>query len=567
MPTVQFPRFLIVVPLLLAGCAGQLPPPGGPPDTQPPAIIRTVPDTNAIRVATHFIELEFDEYVDRRSVEESIFISPYLGELEYDWSGREIRITFSESLKPGRTYVVNVGTDIIDIRARNRMMKGFTLAFSTGDSIDRGAIRGRVFGTKPEGVMVYAYGLQGIRPDTLDPARVRPDFITQTGDGGYYSLSNLSLGPYRVFAVRDEYKNLLYDRQIDGIGVASGDIVLAPSRQEVDGVNFLLRQEDTTRIFVTTAVAVNRRLVDVRFSEPPDSLQFSHAQFSCVDTANGREVGFAGTFLRRSPLSTAGLITLSPLDSGKTYRLTTRGLRDRSGNGLDTSNAQVLFEGSSRPDTLAVSVTVPGLRDSSRGVWPRGDYDIIFSEPVGRVRASAGISLRDSSGRAVPLSFSWLDSISVSIVPRRPLDGDAWYTLRVRLDSLLTLRGWTRQDSVITLRFSTLDMRTTGTIDGDLADQEPQRATMGYSVVAKSTGRAAAKESSVRLARPGPFAVKELVEGNYEVFAFERRDSTMEYRFGSPFPYVPAARFTVYQDTVKVRARWAVEGVMLRLDR
>jgi hypothetical protein len=447
------------------------------------------------------------------------------------------------------------------------MMKGFTLAFSTGDSIDRGKIRGRVFGTKPEGVMVYAYALEGIRPDTLDPARVRPDYITQTGDGGYYSLSNLSLGPYRVFAVRDEYKNLVYDRQIDAIGVASGDIILAPSRAEVAGVNFLLQQEDTTRIFVTGAVAVNRRLVDVRFSESPDSLQFSHAQFACVDTASGERIGLAGAFLRRSPLSNAGLITLTPLDSGRIYRLTVRGLRDRSGNGLDTSHAQVLFEGSGRPDTLAVSVTVQGIRDSSRGVWPRGPYVLLFSEPVERIRASAGISLLDSTGRSVPLAPSWLDSISVSIMPRRLLDGDAWYTLRIRLDSLLTLRGRTEQDSTVTLRFSTLDMRTTGTIDGDLADEDPQRATLGYSVSARSTGRTAGPEWSIRLARPGPFAVKELVEGNYEVFAFEHRDSTMEYRHGSPFPFVPAARFTVYQDTVKVRARWAVEGVMLRLGR
>src|SRR4030042_1867927 len=71
--------FQWVAAISLAGCAGQVQPSGGPPDTIPPAITRTIPDTNAVRVSTHFFELEFSEYVDRRSVEEAIFISPYLG--------------------------------------------------------------------------------------------------------------------------------------------------------------------------------------------------------------------------------------------------------------------------------------------------------------------------------------------------------------------------------------------------------------------------------------------------------------------------------------------------------
>ena len=130
---------------LLIQCAGQIQPPGGPPDTVPPRIIRTLPDSNAVRVQTGSVELEFSEYVDRRSVEESIFISPYVGELQFDWSGTQVTFTFPQSLRRNTTYVVNVGTDVADLRAQNRMSSGFTLAFSTGDSIDQGYISGRVF--------------------------------------------------------------------------------------------------------------------------------------------------------------------------------------------------------------------------------------------------------------------------------------------------------------------------------------------------------------------------------------------------------------------------------------
>ena len=131
-------------------------------DTIPPAIIRTVPDTNATHVSTSAIELEFSEYVDRRSVEESIFISPYLGKLEFDWGTTDVTVRFPDTLRRNTTYVVSIGTDVIDIRARNRMAQGFTLAFTTGDSLDQGSIRGRVFDEHPDGVMMFAYNLAGI---------------------------------------------------------------------------------------------------------------------------------------------------------------------------------------------------------------------------------------------------------------------------------------------------------------------------------------------------------------------------------------------------------------------
>ena len=251
--------FTLAAVVMLLSCAGQIAPPGGPVDVVPPEVIRTVPDTNAVRVETNSIELEFSKYVDRRSVEESIFISPYVGDLEFDWSGTSVAVRFTQSLRRNTTYVVNIGTDVKDRRAGNRMARGFTLAFASGDSIDRGAIGGRVYDEKPEGVMIFAYALGGINADTLNPATTRPDYIMQTGLRGTYSLSHLAYNRYRVFAVRDQYRDLVYDKQTDQCGVTSEDVVLSAQRPEVHEVNFKLSEEDTTRPFLTAARALDRR--------------------------------------------------------------------------------------------------------------------------------------------------------------------------------------------------------------------------------------------------------------------------------------------------------------------
>ncbi len=278
-------------------CAGQIPPPGGPVDVVPPEIVATVPDTNAIRVASNHVELEFSKYVDRRSVEESIFISPYVGDLEYDWSGTSVKVNFSQPLRKSTTYVVNVGTDVKDLRAGNRMAHGFTLAFSTGDSIDRGEINGRVYDAKPEGVMIFAYALGGIDRDTLNPAHTRPDYIMQTGIGGFYSLSHLAYSKYRILAVRDQYRDLIYDKQTDQYGVTPGDIDLTVQQPVVRGINFMLSEEDTTRPFLTAVRALDHRHLVVGFSEPIDSLSFGRGHFVVLDTASGKGLPIASAYL------------------------------------------------------------------------------------------------------------------------------------------------------------------------------------------------------------------------------------------------------------------------------
>ncbi|MBX2992329.1 MAG: Ig-like domain-containing protein, partial [Bacteroidetes bacterium] len=357
-----FSIVFVSLAILLACCAGQVPPGGGPPDTTPPTVMFTDPDTNSVNVQTNRIVLEFSEYVDRRSVEESIFISPYLGQLEFDWSGREVEISFTEQLKRNTTYVVNLGTDIVDIRARNRMEGGFTLAFSTGETIDQGMIQGRVFDDKPEGIMMFAYALGDIDPDTLDPSTTKPDYIMQTGTNGRFTFSNIRFDAYRVFAVRDEYRNLIYDKQIDQFGVTTGDVTLNDTNPRASDLWFRLSAEDTAKPFLTRVVPQTQTLLQVRFSEPLDTASFTRSTMILQDTLTLQPVDILLRSLDRSDSTTALVITSVPLDSGRAYRLSVRNVKDRVGNEIDTVNASFDFLGVSTPDTLAPHLQVVGLR-------------------------------------------------------------------------------------------------------------------------------------------------------------------------------------------------------------
>jgi hypothetical protein len=548
--------------LVLAGCAGQVAPSGGPPDTIPPKIVTTDPDTNAIRVTQRTITLEFSEYVDRRSVQDAIFISPSLGELEYDWSGQEVTIRFEDSLRHNTTYVVSVGTDVRDLRAGNRMASAFTLAFSTGDSIDRGSVSGKVFGEKPEGVMIFAYRLDDVRVDTLNPSHTEPYYMTQTGKNGSFSLVHMRLGRYRLFAVNDEYRNLLYDRQVDQFGVLRGDLQLTASDTSLSKYWFRMSREDTARPFLASAKALDSRRILLRLSEPVDSASVMHSSIQITDTVKGNPVRPVASFIDPEHPTSLVIYTAAPLDSPAVYRVRLAGLADTVGNVLDDQAGVGVFEGIAAPDTVKRTAQVQGLRDSTKGVAVDYRPEVLFSVPVEGSGLVSRCSLLDSLGRPVWSEIVRRSPVSIQLLPRVEFRSRSWYTLRIRLDSLKDILGKSYPDTTVTLRFQTVDLRSMGSLSGVVVDENPDSGN----VVITATRIDPAPRTSVRqsLPRPGPFAFDRLPEGKYTLEGFRDTDGSGKYSAGRPFPFLASERFTASTDTIRVRARWKVEGATLR---
>jgi hypothetical protein len=550
---------------LLPGCAGQVPPGGGPVDTVPPAIVRTLPDTNAVHVATRSVTLEFSEYVDRRTVEESIFISPYVGDLEYDWSSTEVTATFTEPLRKNTTYVVNVGTDIADLRAGNRMASAFTLAFSTGDSIDQGVIGGRVFDEKPEGIMIFGYRLDGIKVDTLDPTHSRPDFITQTGKFGLFTLSHLAFGTYRLLAVRDEYRNLFYERQVDQYGVSTGDFTITATAPAIHDVWFRMSREDTTRPFISGVKVRDSRRVTVRFSEAIDSASFAAGHFTVTDTLSGAALPLLLGYQERTQKSVATLLTAVPLDSPATYRVRAFGMRDLAGNPIDTSAKGDIFPGILAPDTLRPGANLSGIRDSARNVDAIYPLEYFFTDAVRQSSLASAFRMTDSAKAEVKTRLVWTSPASVVLVPLAALKSKAWYGIRLPVDSVRSLFGKAFKDSVYVRRFETADLRQTGHLRGEVTDRAGAKGKGRIFVTASSIDMVPPRSTTSTIPGPGDFSFDRLMEGKYVISAFRDADSSGTYSFGKPVPFVPSERFTTFPDTIRVRARWGVEGVHVEL--
>ncbi len=267
---------------MLSDCANQLPPGGGEIDTIPPKIVEVYPENGTTNFHDEYIEFTFSEYVDKRTVKDALFISPAInGDLELDWSGKSVRVYFPEPLKDSITYVVTLGTDVVDYNNKNRMADSYILTFSTGNEIDKRIITGRIYDDKPSGTMIFAYKLKA---DTVNPSTTKPDYISQAGNNGFFQLAGLASGTYRVFAVADQFRDLYYQKEQDEIGVPFKDIILAPEDTLFSGLNFFLTREDTTAPRLIKSIMTDRYHILVELSEEFDS--------TIINTNNFRDSGF-----------------------------------------------------------------------------------------------------------------------------------------------------------------------------------------------------------------------------------------------------------------------------------
>jgi hypothetical protein len=554
---------------MLAGCANQIPPTGGPVDMTRPQIVAVYPDSNARNFNGHEIQFEFDRYVEERSVEESIFISPYIGDLDFDWSGKSVTVKFPGPLRRNTTYVVNIGTDVRDLnRGQQRMAQAYSLAFSTGPEIDRGALEGLVIPAKESdtrsGIMIFAYLLEGVNPDTLNPAAATPDFITQTGVHGEFFLRHIPFGSYRILAVRDEYRNLIYDKGVDEFGVPATEIKIDAKDSLLTGIFLKLAKDDTTGPRLTKVAAIDNRHLSAEFSRSLDPKSIDTNSFSLIDTVTQQPLKILLVFALPNVRTSVGFIT-DAQDSTKSYRLNALNVRDSIGNNVNPLACSLPLQGSPKTDSLPPRLSAVSIKDSVRGVDLHTALTLTFSDAMDRESPMDSIVLLDSRKVPVPVKKNWESDVVLTIKPDQELASKAWYTLQ---GSFRTFKSWDQKicrDSVRAWRFETLDAEDLSSIEGSVADQNMIDTTGKIFINAVQFGGKAPLSYTVAADATGHFFFPELSEGRYVLQAFRDRNGNGTYDFGKPFPYHVSERLSAFSDTLKARARWPYEGVQLMM--
>ncbi|RJP75781.1 MAG: hypothetical protein C4524_11305 [Candidatus Zixiibacteriota bacterium] len=510
----------------------------------PPQTVNVPPEVRP------FIRL--DEYPQRASVAGAIFVSPDPeGGFEARVRGRRIEVRFDPPLPPDRTVVITFGTGIKDLNG-NSMAAPYTLAFSTGDSIDQAGIEGRVEELEdPAATWVWAYPLEAA-PDTAaywpDPRVHRAPFASQPDAGGFFRFSYLPPGPYRVFAVTDMRRNRLWDSAAEAIAIPPADAAASPDA--IPTLNLRLAPHDLWPPDLQEASALHRQALRLGFDEPVDL----SAMRVFIQAQDGQELAVIQQY--RDPADSSGaLLTTAPQRPDDVYQVRVDGVADLAGNVADSLTAEA--PASVQADTLGPRLTWNRPVAGQTEVNPADTLAVGFSEAVILTDLPRAVHLLDSAGAEVAVNWIYPEPALGQLVPQVPLAGDRRYRLEVWGDSLRDIWGNVAPESLAVIQFTTLDPDATGSISGRVENSPPEAR-----VVIERHGMEGSRQAPVE---QGGYEFPQLPAGSYRLWLYRDLDGNRAYSPGRVDSVITFAEpFAFGPDTVRVRPRWDTEDVNLQ---
>ena len=217
-------------------------PTGGDKDTIPPLIIGINPLPGAVNVPVEGTRIifRFDEYVTIKN-QKNIFLSPPQEKApKVRIKDKFLIVSFESPLDSNTTYTLNMSDALADNNEGN-MFPGYTYVFSTGPAIDSLLLTGKVLdcnSLRPmKGITVMLY------KDLRDSAVFlrRPVAAVKTDDWGYFCLPYLEDTLYRLYAVKDEVGNNIYDPDTDLVGFV--DSAVRPVVRVIDTLPEMLKYD------------------------------------------------------------------------------------------------------------------------------------------------------------------------------------------------------------------------------------------------------------------------------------------------------------------------------------
>ncbi len=233
-------KFIILIIACIYGCASMRSPEGGPVDKTPPKVLKMEPKNLTTNFNVKKIVITFDEYFNIQNESREFSISPEQERpplLKKDQ--KKLEIIFQDSLEKNTTYTLNFGNAIVDVNESN-VLKNLTYAFSTGPFLDSLSISGKVINTltgKP--VLDATVFIIPLARDSIF-GKKKASISTTTDSSGLYTLSNLKKDTYKIYALKENGGDKIYQQRSDELGFIKEPIVLT---KNLDSINLGIFKE------------------------------------------------------------------------------------------------------------------------------------------------------------------------------------------------------------------------------------------------------------------------------------------------------------------------------------
>jgi len=538
-------------------------PPGGPQDKTPPQVISTLPAVDSTRVSPDVrIEITFSERMEKKKTEESIFISP-LPEIPWklSWHKNGLSLKPPFPLKLRTTYVITVGTGARDLRG-NRIKESYSFAFSTGEFIDSCQISGeaQIDEKKEAGISIWAYLLEDKAETNL--FKDKPTYVTQTDFEGKYILKNLISGNYRLFAVKDINRDLVWDIEEEPIGVTTQDVKVDSMIFSIRNINFILASRDTTPPSILNCQTLDRNKIRLDFDESLDKRTMQNTSNYLIRSQEALEKTLKVVLAYYQGVNTKSVfLVISEMEPDVKYKLSVSDLQDESGNEIDSAFNSCLLSGTDLPDTIKLKILDTQPEDKAINVALDAHTKIFFSEPPEKNAVESNFILKDESEKLIKGEVFWESDVIFIFRPDSLLSSSTNY--RLQLKDIFDLSNNSLSDSLFEISFTTLNKDTLGSVSGEV---KILREEKGNIVVILNKIDSNEIRYEKILEEPGRFLFEMVLPGKYLAKAFIDKNKNKKHETGEVFPYTPAEPHTVFPDTIPVRSRWETEKVVIILE-
>lgn len=269
----------IISLIIVASCAKQSTPMGGPKDETPPKLLSITPANESRNVKPSIIELLFDEYIKVENPTKGILITPRINkeEMQVTTNKNKVTIKLNQELEENTTYVFNFQKSIKDI-TENNAPENLKLVFSTGPDIDSLKFSGNVqylFPQKEKNIKDVLVGLYEIG-DTTSIFTAPPYYTIQTDSLGNFQLNNLKGGRYLTYAWFDGNNSLKTEDKSEPYGFILDTLYLD---KNIKGAQYYLTMADLSELKINRASTTGSTF-DIVISKNPAEVSISHEQLN-----------------------------------------------------------------------------------------------------------------------------------------------------------------------------------------------------------------------------------------------------------------------------------------------
>ncbi|MDR0305164.1 MAG: Ig-like domain-containing protein [Chitinispirillales bacterium] len=277
--------FMIVIICCLSyiSCAKRILPSGGEGDKISPKIVSVFPADRSVSVAkSQEITVHFSEWIDAKSVQKGIIISPYT-DFSTKIKGKTLQMIPKTPLKENTSYHLSFLSEISDY-SNNTLDETQTIIFSTGNFIDTAYVEGRIFFEKHDAILpkvALFFENRAIAGDSV--LLSSSDYIVQADSSGYFKFNCISEEKYRIIAFIDKNR----DNKITPL-----EPIFISETQTINTQNFvelLPAVCDTAQNGISDLSAISPAILLIKFKRFSEEIMFDSLKiFSLRDTKDIR---------------------------------------------------------------------------------------------------------------------------------------------------------------------------------------------------------------------------------------------------------------------------------------